>query len=220
MARVATQRRSAQLRNAPAMILAFLRRIRAERPQAGAIVAMVLVTSLIFATVPRLFNQMSDDGLRYAIRNSPVYAHNIVMTRGDRIQGGSGDNVFQPIVDAGNQFQQSLAPSIQSVIGHTDFLVDSVRYQVFDPNASANGFYRFITLRYQNQIDQHITLLQGRMPARTSDNLTVPASNGNPAVQMPIIEIALTQKTADALDIKLGQTTRMAPDTDDRLISP
>src|SRR5690348_6636921 len=154
MARVITQRRSAQVRNAPAMILAFLRRIRAERPQAGAIVAMVLVTSLIFATVPRLFNQMSDDGIRYAIRNSPVYSHNIEMTRGDRIQAGVGANVFQPVIDAGNQFQQSLEPSIQSVIGHTDFLVDSARYQVYDPNAPANGFYRFITLRYQSQIDQ------------------------------------------------------------------
>ncbi len=220
MARVATARHSAQLRNAPAVILAFLRRIRAERPQAGAIVAMVLVTSLIFAAVPRLFNQMSDDGIRYAIRNSPVYAHNIVMARGDRIQGGSGSDVFQPIIDAGNQFQQSLAPSIQSVIGHTDFLVDSARYQVYDPNASANGIYRFITLRYQNKIDEHITLVQGRMPAHTSETFTAPASNNNPAVQMPVIEVVLTQKTADALDIKLGQTIRMAPDNDDRLISP
>src|SRR6185437_9466894 len=126
----------------------------------------------------------------------------------------------RPIIDAGNQFQQSLAPSIQSIIGHTDYLVDSARYQIYDPNASSNGFYRFITLRYQNQIDQHITLVKGRMPAHSSDTLTVPASNGSPAVQMPVIEIALSQQTADALDIKLGQTTRMDPDTDDRLISP
>jgi putative ABC transport system permease protein len=202
------------------MILAFLRRIRAERPQAGAIVAMVLVTSLIFATVPRLFNQMSDDGIRYAIRNSPVYSHNIVMTQGARISSGTGANVFQPVIDAGNQFRQSLAPSIQSVIGHTDFLVDSARYQVYDPNASANGFYRFITLRYQSQIDQHVTLVKGRMPAQTADTFTLPAGNGNPAMTMPVIEIVLTQATADALDIKLGQTTHMTPDSDDRLISP
>ncbi|HVX30753.1 MAG TPA: hypothetical protein VHA53_09760, partial [Nitrolancea sp.] len=219
MARVATQRQSAQLRTAPAMILAFLRRIRAERPQAGAIVAMVLVTSLVFATVPRLFNQMSDDGIRYAIRNSPVYAHNIVMTRGSHIEPGTDGNIFQPVIDEGDQFRQSLAPSIQSVIGHTNFMIDSVRYQVFDPNAAANGFYRFITLRYQNQIDQHITLVQGRMPAHTSDMISVLGSIGNPDVKVPVIEIALSQKTADALNIKLGDTVRMTPDNDDRLIS-
>jgi putative ABC transport system permease protein len=217
MARVTAQRQTEQFRGVPTMIAAFLRRLRVERPQAGAIMAMVLLTTMIFAAVPRLFNSMSDRGIRYAIVNSPVYSHNIAMSRGDRIEAGPANNVFGPVTAAGVTFQQGLAPSIQSVIDHTDFVIDASRYEIIDPAGIASGFSRFITMRYQDHLDAHIKLVQGRMPAHTDATFT---TSDKPPQTLQVIEVAISQATAQALDVKLGDRIPLEGDSSDRLTSP
>lgn len=212
MARATAKLQTRQVRGAPSLLVAALRRLRVERPQAGAMMAMVLITTLIFAAVPRLFNQVSDRGLQYAVNNAAVYERNIVMTRGDRIAPGPGNDVFGPVVAVGTRFQQSLAPSIQSVIDHRTYVVDAARYQFID--GAATSFLRYITMRYQGQIDSHITLTQGRMPAHTDATFT---TSGNSPQKLPVIEVAMSQSSADALHIKLGDTIPLQPDTDDRL---
>jgi putative ABC transport system permease protein len=174
--------------------------------------AMVLVTTLIFAEVPRLFNQVSDRGLRYSVSNAQVYERNLVMTRGARIAPGPPSDVFAPVEAAGTQFQQSLAPSIQSVIDHQTFVVDASRYQFID--GATSSFLRYITMRYQGQIDAHIKLVQGRMPEHTDATFT---TTDNPPQTLKVIEIAMSQETVDGLHVKLGDTIPLQPDTDDRL---
>ncbi len=212
MARATARLESSQVRSAPSLIVAVLRRLRVERPQAGAMMAMILVTTLIFSAVPRLFNQVSDRGLRYAVNNAAVYQRNIVMSRGDRIAPGPSNDVFAPVVAVGTQFQHSLAPSIQSVIDHQTFVVDASRYQFID--GAATTFLRYVTMRYQGQIDSHIKLTQGRMPDHTDATFT---TTGNSPQKLPVIEIVMSQSSADALHIKLGDTIPLQPDTDDRL---
>ncbi len=212
MARATTKLQSSQFRGAPSIVIAVLRRLRVERPQAGALMAMILVTSLIFAAVPRMFNQVSDRGLQYSVRNAAVYERNLVMTRGDRIAPGPADDVFAPVVAAGTEFRQSLAPSIQSVIDHQTFVVDASRYQFID--GAGTSFTRFITMRYQDQIDSHIRLTQGRMPDHTAETFT---TTGNSPQTLPVVEIAMSQSSAAALHVKLGDTIPLQPDTSDRL---
>ncbi len=213
MARASAVRpHSNPIRSSPSVVTGFLRRLRVERPQAGAMMAMVLITTLIFAAVPRLFNEVSDHGLQYAVRNGAVYERNLVMTRGDRINPGPANNVFAPVNAAAVQFQQSLAPSIQSVIDHHTYVVDSTRYEFID--GAATSFTRYITMRYQSQLDSHIKLADGRMPAQTNETYT---TTGNNPQKLKVIEIAMSQSSLVALHIKLGDYVPMQADPDDRL---
>ncbi len=212
MARVAAKPQGQRVRTSPQLVTAVLRRLRVERPQAGALMAMVLVTTIIFASVPRLFNQVSDRGIRYAVTQGAVYERNLVMTRGDRINPGPANDVFAPVEAAAVQFQQSLAPSIQSVIDHHTYVVDATRYQFI--NGATTPFLRYVTVRYQSQIDAHISLEQGRMPAHTADTFT---TTGNNPETLPVIEIALSQPAVDALKVKLGDTVPLQADSTDRL---
>ncbi len=212
MARATAKPHSSQLKGAPSLVTAILHRLRVERPQAGAMMAMILVTTLIFAAVPRLFNQVSDRGLRYSVSNAAVYERNLVMSRGGRVDPGPANDVFAPVEQQAVQFQQSLAPSIQSVIDHHVFLVDASRYEFVD--GAGTSFLRYITMRYQQNVNDHIKLDQGRMPDHTTDTIT---TSDNPPQQLKVIEIAMSQATADSLHVKLGDTIPMLPDTDDRL---
>ncbi len=212
MARVAAKPQGQRFRTSPQLVTAVLRRLRVERPQAGALMAMVLVTTLIFAAVPRLYNQVSDRGIRYAVSQGRVYERNLVMTRGDRINPGPANDVFAPVETAAVQFQQSLAPSIQSVIGHHTYVVDAARYQFID--GATTPFLRYVTMRYMSQIDSHMSLTQGRMPAHTADTFT---TTGNEPATLPVIEIALSQSTIDALKVKLGDTIPLQADSSDPL---
>ncbi|MGA7671167.1 MAG: FtsX-like permease family protein [Nitrolancea sp.] len=212
MARASAKPQTSQFKGAPSLVTGVLRRLRVERPQAGAMMAMILVTTLIFAAVPRLFNEVADRGLRYSVTNAAVYERNLVMTRGGRVTPGPANDVFAPIEQQAVQFQNGLAPSIQSVIDHHVFVVDASRYQFVD--GAGTSFLRYVTMRYQQNMNDHITLVQGRMPDHTDATFT---TTGKSPQQLMVVEIAISQPTADALRVKLGDTIPMQPDTDDRL---
>lgn len=212
MTRETARKPTTQLRGAPSLVIGVLRRLRVERPQAGAMMVMILVTTLIFASVPRLFNEVSDRGLQYSVSHAAVYERNLVMSQGGRIMPGPANDVFASVEAAGVHFQQSLDPSIQSVIDHHTYVIDASRYEFMD--GAGTAFERYITMRYQSQIDSHIKLTQGRMPQHTDATFT---TSGNSPQKLPVIEIAMSQSSADSLHVKLGDTIPLQPDTEDRL---
>ncbi|HEU5421922.1 MAG TPA: hypothetical protein VFU72_00130, partial [Nitrolancea sp.] len=124
--------RRAYVRTAPAAVLLLLRRLRVELALAATVIGVVLLTSGVFSSFPRLYNRLSDDGLRYAIAHANVFERNIVMYHGARVAPGASDP-FSEVDAAGAQFQQSLAPSIRQVIDHRDFVVDAPEYRFPEP---------------------------------------------------------------------------------------
>ena len=63
MVRATTQPRSTGFPFAPETVRVLLRRLRAERDLLAVVVGVVLVTTFVFAAIPRLYNEMADDGL-------------------------------------------------------------------------------------------------------------------------------------------------------------
>jgi putative ABC transport system permease protein len=190
---------------APMATLALLRRLRVELPLVSAVVAVVLVTSLVFAAMPRAFESMSGAGLRADVAAASVAERGLVATTGARLDPGSGD--LQAVVDArGDAVQRALPGSVQSVIEHRASVVDSVRYLFPDEP------FKHLALRYQDGLERHLRVLAGRPPAPTS--ATVAAGSGT----APVLEVAMSPKTAQALGVALGQTAVLGPDPADRLI--
>ena len=66
-------------------VLAF-RRLPSDLPLAAAVFCVVLVTSFVFAAVPRTFQSDADQGLRFAVARANPFARNVEITRAGRIQ--------------------------------------------------------------------------------------------------------------------------------------
>lgn len=179
-------------------ILALLRRLRTEVPLVAGVAAVVLATSLLFAAMPRVFNAMSEAGLRSTVSAAAVDQRGIVASNAARLEPGPGGGL-NDVVDAhGAAFEGKLPASIRAVIGHRAFVVDTLRY-IF-PAAT----YLHLSLRYQDGLEQQVKLVAGRLPQ--------PAAGG--------LEVAMSPETAQALNLTLDQTVVLGPDPSDQLIRP
>lgn len=200
------------------MLHTYLRHLRTGRGQLLTVVVMVLVLSAVAAAVPRMLDRRSDDGIRYAVGSATVAERSIVMSQGGRIEGGRGADVFEPVAAAGAKFWQGLPPSVRSLSDHSQFVIDALRYVLTEP--TGDGVTRTVTMRYQQQIADHVELVSGRMPARTTDTVRVAGSAGAGPTSVPVVEIALSQRTATALGMRLGQTVAAISDFADDLNAP
>ena len=200
----------------PATIVALLRRLRTDWPVIGAVAGVTLVTSALFAAIPPAFNRMSDDGLRSAIASAKSFNKNVQMTRAGAIR--AGDAGVQQAVDAASaSFQGELPPALRATINRREFVADTVRMRVQEmPGQPVFSIPRFITMRYQSGVDQQVRLVDGRLPARTSDTLPAPESAQQPAV--PIIEVALSPETARQIGVAVGDELLLLPDSEDALV--
>ncbi|HEX5164467.1 MAG TPA: FtsX-like permease family protein [Thermomicrobiales bacterium] len=221
MARAAAQPRSTGFPFAPETVRALLRRLRAERDLLAVVVGVVLVTTFVFAAIPRLFNEMADDGLAHAVTTSNPLMRNLQMTQPGRIEvAKSGDDPFALVDQVGQEFQDGLAPSIQQIIGDRKFVIDTPRYRVFQtPGVQEYPFPRYITMRYHQDVDPHLTLIAGHMPQPRSDTLAVSGPlTRDETVDAPIFEVAVSTETARQLAVEVGEQLVMEPFTEDRLV--
>ena len=195
-------------------IATLLRRLRWELPLAATVAGVVLVTGFVFAAAPRLLNAVSRDGLRYAITNAAVYERNLVMSQGGRLPAGSGSDPLAAVDSAGAQMDASLPASLRSVVDHRTYVVDAVRY-TFPQPPGGSGSVRHVTFRYQSGIESRIHLVSGRLPAPSSATVTPTTP---PSTPIPVIEVAMSQATAQALGLQLNQPAILEPDFQDNLI--
>ncbi|HUG16806.1 MAG TPA: FtsX-like permease family protein [Thermomicrobiales bacterium] len=204
-------------------VLAFvgsvLRRTRSERELLITIVAVVLVSAFVFASIPKLFNAMADDGIAHAVRITSSFERNIGMSRGIRIAPGTPD-MYAPIDAEGQAFQDSLAPTIQSIIERRTYIVDAVQYRVvaFEGTVSAPS-PRYITMRHQSEVEPHIRVDQGRRPAVTPETIeaTRTVTGQSLAHEIPLIEIMISSETARQLTVGIGDRLVMEPQSTDTL---
>jgi len=195
---------------------ALLRRLRGERELVLVIIAAVILTTIVFAAIPLLFNRMADDGMRYAIDNASPISRNLIARQVASIPAGSPEEVLGPVDDAGREFRSSLAPSIQQIIGEPSYIVDTTRYAVVENPEHPFPFPRFVTLRYQQDVDQHLTLVEGAMPQVVDE--TVPIPGADPPTEAPVFEIAISTETARQIQVAVGDSLLLRPAADDPLV--
>jgi putative ABC transport system permease protein len=215
------ERRSTFDSVSPALIGSVVRRARTERNLLMTLFALVLVTAFVFAAIPRLFNQMSDDGLAHAVRSTSTFQRNIHMSREMRIAPGAGSDTYLPVDQEGEAFQESLAATIQSIIDRREYTVDTVRYRVVNvSSAAAFPFPRYVTLRHQSQVAPHLTMVAGRQAEATDATIVVPRTVlGMPQdTVVPVYEMMLSTETARQLGLLVGDQLVLEPYADDQLV--
>jgi putative ABC transport system permease protein len=182
-------------------VSALLRRLRDERVVVTFLFAIVAITSFAVAAAPRLFDRVSDDGLRYEANAATVVQRNIEFTTVDRIPAPD-DAPVSRVVARGDALWDRVPGPIQDLVADRRFVIDSTRFRVPDPP----NYTTFVTFRYQDGLDGRITFVDGRAPAR----LPAPAP-GDP----PRLEMALSTEAAAETQIRVGDTYTMVVDPAD-----
>ncbi|HEX5041014.1 MAG TPA: hypothetical protein VFW95_12870, partial [Candidatus Limnocylindria bacterium] len=204
-----------------APIRLLIGRIRTDQLPGLLILALVFVTALVAAAAPRLFNRVADDGLRYEIRQASVVERNLQLGRITRIEAAPGEGMA-PVDEAEASVEAGLPDTVRSVISGDSTLARSIGYSILDRPSNRPGF---LTMQFQDRLDEHVELVEGRMP--TGEMGRVPAPDLPPA-SVPIpedlealtIEVAISTSTADELEAVVGDTLEMVPDSDDTLVGP
>jgi putative ABC transport system permease protein len=187
-------------------IAALLRRFRSERSVALLLFTLVAMTSFAVAAGPRLFNRVADEGLRYEATRATAVQRNIQFTRVDRLPAGR-DDPFERVTVRGASIRGQAPASVTALVDEERYVVDSTRFVVLDPP----NYQTFVTFRQQDGLDEHIDLVDGRWPEPVE---SIPGA-GDP----PRLEIAVSQATASAIGVAVGDVLDAIVDPTDPMLS-
>jgi putative ABC transport system permease protein len=189
-----------------AAVAALLRRLRAERGVAVLLFVLVAVTSFAVSAGPRLFNRVADDGLRYEAARGTAIQRNLQFTVAGSLPS-SEDDPFARVVARGDTLQERLPESIQALVGEDRFVVDAPRFGIAHPPR----FTTIVTMRQQDGLETQTELIEGRWPARLDPTAF---DEGDP----PRFEIAISDPTAEATQLAVGDTLEANVDPNDPLL--
>lgn len=200
------------------VIRLLIGRLRTDRLPALLIAVLVLVTALISASAPRLFNRVADAGLRYEVAQASVVERNLQLGRITRVDASPGSGMAA-VAAVETSIEDDLPASVRRIISGDSHFAESVVWRIPGRPPERPGF---MTLHFQGALDDEIRLVSGRMPTgRTETIMVEPLPNvTTDSGEFPatLFEIALSTATADALGVAVGDRMDLVPDPDDPLV--
>jgi putative ABC transport system permease protein len=197
----------------------LLRRLRGEPGVILLIVGLVAGTSFLFAAAPRLFNQVSDEALRHEIDGASSVQRNIQLAAVSVISAGP-DGGISSVQTFGDSLERRFPASVESLVADRSLVVTTARFVIPDPPR----FTTYVTLRYQDGMEDHTRLVEGRWPRDIGEALP-PATIGlsPPEVDRPQVprrfEIAISATTAEEIGAGIGTVMPISVDGADPLLA-
>jgi putative ABC transport system permease protein len=194
------------------------RRMRSDPALAAAIFGVVLVTSFVFAGVPRAFDSNADKGIRFAVGNASQFERNVEITRAGRVPPSAGASPIAGVAGVGNRLAASFPASIRDVIRDRRMAVETTRFTAVDAPGVPGppGTTRLLTLEYVQGAADRARLTEGRLPEQRDQVVDLPFRLGQPRAQL--IEVAVSQVAAQQLSLRIGDVLYLAPDFQDTLV--
>jgi putative ABC transport system permease protein len=181
------------------------------------LVALVGLTAFLFAGAPRLFNLVADAALVDQLRSAPAVDRGIQLSS-TTVSPGGGDPLAALDV-IGDQYQRAFPVSIGQLIGERRLSITSARFAVPDPPR----YPLFVSLRYQDGLDDAIKLVAGRLPVSNHELLPLATLEFGveppplPATP-PRVEIAISEVTAAEIGADVGTTLETMLDGSDPML--
>jgi putative ABC transport system permease protein len=198
----------------------LLRRLRTDAGVALMVFGLVAITAFLFAAAPRLFNRVSDEGLAHQLEAARVLQRNLQFSI-----LGPGRPAPDPVgafAAVGDEFAADMPPSVSALVADRGVMVESIRFAVTD---APRLTYRntFVSLRYQDRLDDAVDLVAGRWPGAHGVPLP-PADYGfipedyEPPETLPRFDIAISDATAEDSGIGLGDVLVVNADGTDPML--
>jgi putative ABC transport system permease protein len=218
----------------------FLRRLRLDPVPPLTMLALLALTCFLFASLPRLFNDVADDGLRYMVGEATVDNRNVRMLETGRIPAGPASASLEPVAERAARSREELPAALRDGVAESTFVVQTPRYILqADAEASAPrpgattpgaapGLIRYLTLRAQAGAGPQVRVVAGRLPRPSGEHarpeVRQPVFSSSSVFQLrrvefiswasrvPVLEIALSELTARELRLSVGDRAVYLPD--------
>ena len=196
----------------------LLRRLRAEAGIALLILLLVGVTTALFAGAPRLFNQVADEGLQTAFDDASPVARNVELSREFVVP--TFNDPLAVVDELGEQYLDRFPGSVRDLVRERTVRATTPRFSIADPP----NFTTFVSLRHQGGLEDAIHYVDGRPPRPTGEELpsasfVFGAGEGvGPPEVPPRVEIALSERTAEAILVEVGDVLQGSIDETDPLV--
>jgi putative ABC transport system permease protein len=201
------------------MLRLLVGRLRQDRLPGVLLVVLVLFTASLAAAAPRAFTRTADAGLRHEVREASVIERNLQLGRITRV-GSPADRAMTPVDEVAGEVRAALPPGVLDVISGDSVVAKSIVYSVVGRDPARPGY---VTLHFQDRIDDEVRLAEGRMP--TGATTRAPAPDLPPAsVPIPedrvalVFEAAISTRAAEELGASVGDRLDLIPDRDDTLV--
>lgn len=180
----------------------------------------VFLSGVLVVATPRLFDLLSNEAVDETVAGAAPVLRNISVQRTARLGSGPADDPLAIVRGVGEQFEASEMPeTLQGLIGGRTYVVDSPRFSVSRISGDEPVPYtRFMRLRHQSEIQDHILLVEGSFPEPrepASIQLGDGCADSSCETELPLYEVALTEETLDELRLEVGDRVLLAPDESD-----
>jgi len=219
--------------------LGLWRRVVRTRPAGAlAIFAVTLAAALLVTGGARLLDRVSTDDLVDAIESAEPRAANIQYVTDGRFGVGSVAEPLSRIRDRGQEiFDDELTTPIQDIIVDQQFVIESPPFRVSSyPDQDEGPFTRTLRIRFQSELDDHLTVVDGRAPGEralrsvligdecppdmSAVDEFLAAAGTDPAPEpldcrvtdVPVYQVAMTAQTAADLMVDVGDTVVLRPE--------
>jgi putative ABC transport system permease protein len=220
------------------------RQLRSQPAVVISIFTAVLVATFLVAAAPRLLEEVSSQDLYATVNDAAPAQRNIRVERSGRLGAGADADPLQRIRDSGDSFAaDEIPPSVAAITSSHYFLIDTPRFRVAplpgeDP---PHPFPMFLGFRYQEHIEDHITLIEGAMPT-PQEPITMLVGADCPVEEdererlsellelgeteeiedldcqlqdVPHFQVAVSEPTAEAMGLEIDRQMILRPDATD-----
>ncbi len=194
-----------------------LRRLRLDGSAPWVLGGVVLLAAFGTAATPRFLNSVSDDALHTAVSAARPRARNIIIEQGLRIPVAPGDDVFAGVARLGQSLAEDFPEPLQRILSQQRYVVDTQTFEVAQfPGDTGDPPVRVLRLRYQEGIEEQITVTEGNLPAPV-DPLEVDFDDDASPIELPVLQIGITPETARLMQLGVGDRVVVSPQRRDPL---
>lgn len=203
----------------------LLARWRADRGLLVLLVVVVALTAGVVGAVPRLLDRLALSSLENALDDAPADRVGLAASTVQRFTAADPDAALDRLDRFADELTASLDPNLRAALGPPTPVVDSVRYDLGTlPGEPPDSLQRKLTVRLQDGVGEHLTLVDGAMPDGTPGvvelDLDEVDQNGDPVLtEMPVHEVVMTASTAESLGLAIGDRRLASPDNEGPILS-
>ncbi|HXR27653.1 MAG TPA: FtsX-like permease family protein [Candidatus Baltobacteraceae bacterium] len=187
-----------------------LRRLRRDRAAAVGLVALVFVTTFVFAVAPRALATVADAALRQEMAAATSVDRDIRLDQ--VVPPSTPDSRASDVAAQGDALASQLPAPLRAVAGAPpSYVVETPLWHAL----SGTPIDNVIALRIQQDVQAHLTLTGGRWPTGTTTSAPDRIPGAIPRATITTFEAAIADDAAQALQVGVGTHLVLAPEPTD-----
>ena len=232
------RRPSRAVASSGAVLRSLLARLRGDFSVALLVGTVVIVTAALIAALPRQIAVLTNQSLADQLARTPVQVRSLTAeTLHAPMPPPDAADPFDVVRTLGEVHADETVPlALRDVLGEPLAVMDTIRFSLRAyPGEQESAIGRNLTLRLQDGIEDHMTVASGTLPAPSNLVLTGPPDEDHPLPltnqgevlqivdglvpgdRVPVVQVAITQATADRLTLEQGDRILGGPDFSDPL---